>query len=113
MSETTNTATFSSGRLQALRHPVSDRFVPRRATENRDDLRHFDTLAEVGRALGGPQELRSSLEHALEKLEAHLGIVRGAVFLADASAESGELQVAAALGLTKDGLRARYAAGEG
>jgi Nif-specific regulatory protein len=89
--------------------------VPRRATENRDDLRHLSSLAEIGRALGGAQELRSSLERALEKLEAGMGIVRGAVFLFgdSISAESGELQVAAALGLTKDGLRARYQAGEG
>ena len=108
-------ATLSSGNLQAFRPPVSSAFVPRRATENRDDLRHLSSLAEIGRALGGAQELRSSLERALEKLEAGMGIVRGAVFLFgdSISAESGELQVAAALGLTKDGLRARYQAGEG
>src|SRR5471030_3405896 len=81
LSESTNVATLSSGNLQAFRPPVSSPFVPRRATENRDDLRHLSSLAEIGRALGGAQELRSSLERALEKLEAGMGIVRGAVFL--------------------------------
>jgi Nif-specific regulatory protein len=88
--------------------------VPRRATESRDDLRQFAALADIGRALNGAQELRASLERALEKLEGSMGIVRGAVFLfSEPPGQTGELQVAAALGLTKDGLRARYQAGEG
>jgi Nif-specific regulatory protein len=88
--------------------------VPRRAHETRDDLRPFSALADVGRALAGAQELRSALERALEKLEGSLGLIRGVVFLYnDPSGESGDLVVAAALGITKEGMRAHYQAGEG
>ena len=52
------------------------------ATEpTRSDLRSLSALSEIGRALAGGPELRSSLEKALEKLEQHRGILRGAVFL--------------------------------
>ena len=51
------------------------------ANEPRTDLRSLSALSDVGRALAGGAELRASLERALEKLEQHRGIVRGAVFL--------------------------------
>src|ERR1700674_2119185 len=85
--------------------------VPKRAIDGHDDVRQLSALADLGRGLGGAPDLRSALERALEKLEGTQGIVRGAVFLVHA--ESGDIQVDAALGLTADGLRARYKAGEG
>ena len=51
------------------------------------------------------------LERALELLEEGLGIVRGAVFLFHE--DSGFLSVAAALGISDEGLGARYRPGEG
>jgi Nif-specific regulatory protein len=69
-------------------------------------------LADIGRALGAAPDLRSSLERALERLEASRGIVRGAVFLLEGPG-SREIVVAAALGVSSDGLRARYKPGEG
>ena len=85
--------------------------MPKRASEERGELSHLSALVDVGRVLGGAADLRSSLERALEKLEGSQGIVRGAVFLLHG--ETGELQVDAALGLTIEGLRARYKQGEG
>jgi Nif-specific regulatory protein len=85
--------------------------VPKRAIDGQGDVRQLSALADLGRGLGGAPDLRSALERALEKLEGTQGIVRGAVFLVHA--ESGDIQVDAALGLTADGLRARYKAGEG
>src|SRR6185503_4190019 len=67
------------------------------------------SLADTGRALAAASDLRSSLEHALEKLETARGIVRGAVFLR----EGRDIGVAAALGISTEGLRARYQPGEG
>jgi len=68
------------------------------------------TLADLGRALGAAPDLRTSLERALEKLEAARGIVRGAVFMLEGGRDIGVL---AALGVSADGLRARYQQGEG
>src|SRR5258708_3191146 len=93
------------------RAPVNPPIVPKRAIDGHDDVRQLSALADLGRGLGGAPDLRSALERALEKLEGTQGIVRGAVFLVHA--ESGDIQVDAALGLTADGLRARYKAGEG
>jgi Nif-specific regulatory protein len=85
--------------------------MAKRATEIRGDLRMLSSLAEMGQALGSVPELRSALERALEKLEALRGAVRAAVFLLDG--ESGELAIAAALGVSAEGLAARYQPGEG
>ena len=68
-------------------------------------------LAEIGRALAHAGEVRAVLERALELLEEGLGIVRGAVFLFHE--DSGFLSVAAALGISDEGLGARYRPGEG
>jgi len=68
-------------------------------------------LAEIGRALARAGEPRSALERALELLEGAMGIVRGAVFLFHE--DSGALQVDAAVGITDEGLGARYRPGEG
>jgi len=81
------------------------------ATEPRSDLRSLSALSDVGRALASGAELRASLERALEKLEQHRGIVRGAVFLVDEAAA--DIGVEAAVGIPAEGLRARYKVGEG
>jgi Nif-specific regulatory protein len=86
--------------------------VPKRATATRDDdVSILSGLAEIGMALGSSPDLRQCLERALEKLETARGIVRGAVFLHQE--DSGEIQVAAALGIPSEGLRAHYGPGEG
>jgi Nif-specific regulatory protein len=85
--------------------------MPKRSGEGREDLRLLSALADVGRVLSGAADLRSGLERGLEKLEAVMGIVRGAVFLLHD--DSAELQVDAALNLTAEGVRARYKPGEG
>src|SRR5713101_3802034 len=104
-------ATFWYLRLRRPAPPANPGPVPKRASEGREDLRHFSALAELGRALGSAPDLRSGLERALEKLEASQGILRGAVFLFHE--DSGELQVDAAVGIPSEGLRARYKPGEG
>ena len=81
------------------------------ANEPRTDLRSLSALSDVGRALASGAELRASLERALEKLEQHRGIVRGAVFLLDEAAA--DIGVEAAVGIPAEGLRARYKVGEG
>ena len=85
--------------------------MAKRATEARGDLRTLSSLAEVGQALCSVPELRAALERALEKLEELRGTVRAAVFLLDE--ESGELAVEAAVGISAEGLAARYKPGEG
>jgi len=85
--------------------------VPKRANVARDDLRTLSALAEIGAALASAPDLRSALERTLEKLEASLGIVRGAIFLVHE--EPREIHVDAALGIPSEGLRARYQPGEG
>ena len=85
--------------------------MPKRANLARDDQRALAVLAEIGRALSRAGEVRAVLERALELLEEGLGIVRGAVFLFHE--DSGLLQVDAAVGISDEGLGARYRPGEG
>jgi len=85
--------------------------VPKRANLAGDDQRALAVLAEIGRALARAAEVRAVLEQALELLEDGLGIVRGAVFLFHE--DSGFLQVSAAVGISDEGLGARYRPGEG
>ncbi|HTS80544.1 MAG TPA: sigma 54-interacting transcriptional regulator [Myxococcaceae bacterium] len=85
--------------------------MPRRANHSRDDLRILAALSDIGAALGGSQDLRPGLERMLERLEAGRGIVRGAVFLLHE--DTGEIHVEAALGISSEGMRARYRPGEG
>ena len=85
--------------------------MPRRAQLVQEDQRALAVLAEIGRALARAGEPRSALERALELLEEALGIVRGEVFLLHE--DSGVLQVDAAMGITAEGLAARYRPGEG
>ena len=85
--------------------------MPKRANLERDDQRALAVLADIGRALARGGEVRSVLERGLELLEEGLGIVRGAVFLFHE--DSGALQVKAAVGISDEGLGARYRPGEG
>jgi Nif-specific regulatory protein len=85
--------------------------VPKRANLAGDDQRALAVLAGIGRALARGAEVRAVLEQALELLEEGLGIVRGAVFLFHE--DSGFLQVDAAVGISDEGLGARYRPGEG
>jgi Nif-specific regulatory protein len=85
--------------------------VPKRANLARDDQRALAVLGEIGRALARAGEVRAGLERTLELLEEGLGIVRGAVFLFHE--DSGALQVEAAVGISDEGLGARYRPGEG
>ena len=85
--------------------------MPKRANLARDDQRALAVLAEIGRALARAGEVRAVLERALELLEEGLGIVRGAVFLFHE--DSGVLQVDAAVGISDEGMGARYRPGEG
>jgi Nif-specific regulatory protein len=85
--------------------------VARRATESNGDLRTLSALADIGRALCSGIDLRSSLQRTLEKLEAAQGVVRAAVFLREE--DTGEIVVAAGLGIPAEGLQARYQLGEG
>ena len=85
--------------------------MPKRANLARDDQRALAVLADIGRALARGGEVRSVLERGLELLEEGVGIVRGAVFLFHE--ESGALQVEAAVGISDEGLGARYRPGRG
>ena len=85
--------------------------MPKRANLARDDQRALAVLAEIGRVLARAGEVRAVLERALELLEEGLGIVRGAVFLFHE--DSGVLQVDAAVGISDEGMGARYRPGEG
>ena len=75
------------------------------------EIRKLTTLVEVSQALSGMLNLKAALHRALEILEAHHDVVRGAVTLLNE--ETKELYVEAASGLTTDGNRARSRLGEG
>src|SRR5262249_13625689 len=90
---------------------VRGRPMPRRANHSRDDLRILARLSDIGVALGTSPALRRALERMLERLEAVRGIVRGAVFLLHE--DTGQIHVEAALGISSEGMRARYRPGEG
>jgi len=85
--------------------------MAKRATEPSPDLRRLATLQEIGQALSGAADLRSSLERALERLERDHEVVRSAVMaLAD---DGREIRIEASVGITPEGRQARYRLGEG
>src|SRR5438445_5336057 len=99
--------TFSQPRLCPAGLAANSRSVAVAAsTEARTDLRSLSVLSEIGKSLASVPGLRGSLERVLEEPEEHRGIVRGAVFLLDAS--TSDLGVEAAVGIPAEGLRARY-----
>src|SRR5207245_10469177 len=85
--------------------------VAKRASDPGTDLRRLTTLQEIGQALSGSADLRSSLERALERLERDHQVVRSAVMaLAD---DAREIRIEASVGISPEGRQARYRLGEG
>src|SRR4029453_7611364 len=81
---------------------------PRGATK---EIRRLSSLIDISQAVAATLNLNIALPQALEILERHHRVVRGAITLLDE--ETGELYIKAAPGLTVDGQRARYRLGEG
>jgi Nif-specific regulatory protein len=79
--------------------------IPSGETEN------LGTLLEVSQAFSSTLDLKSALTRVLEKLERDHGVLRGAVTLLNA--ETRDLSIEAAIGITTEGQRARYRLGEG
>jgi Nif-specific regulatory protein len=76
------------------------------------DVRKLEDLLEVSQTLAATLELRAALPHVLDTLSRHHGARSSMVLLFDA--ETGDLSVEAASGLTPAGVRAaRYKPGEG
>ncbi len=75
------------------------------------ETRKLATLVDVSQALAGHINLHAGLSGVLVILAHRCGAVRGAVALLDEPA--GELQIRAAIGLSREGQSARYTFGEG
>ncbi len=76
------------------------------------DIRKLSTLLDLSQTLGSTLNLKTSLARVLEILEEHHGTVSGAITLLDA--ESGELNIEAATGITwQVSRKAKYKLGEG
>ena len=83
----------------------------KRVSEEQGEIRQLTSLLEISRALSSTPDLKQALLRVLEKLEAHHEVLRSAVTLLNA--DSREIYVEAALGITTEGQRARYRIGEG
>src|SRR4030095_14491992 len=81
---------------------------PRGATK---EIRRLSSLIDISQAVAATLNLTIALPQALEILERHHRVVRGAITLLDE--ETGELYIKASCGLTVEGQRARYRLGEG
>jgi Nif-specific regulatory protein len=75
------------------------------------EARKLGTLVDVSQALAGSINLHAGLSGVLEVLARRCGAVRGAVALIDV--QTGDLQVRAATGLSREGQTTRYRLGEG
>ena len=76
------------------------------------NVRRLSTLLEISQTLSSALDLRTALLHVLDILEVQLGTVRGTITLLNE--ESGELNIAAATGITWQVQRsATYEIGEG
>ena len=84
--------------------------LPSDDVEQSGDVRQLNTLTEISHALSGVLSLRSGLVRALEILERHMGIVRGAVTTVS---QTGQLQVVAAHAIGTDKAASRYGVGDG
>jgi Nif-specific regulatory protein len=69
------------------------------------------SLLEVSQVLAGATTLRAALVRVLERLERHHGVAQAAVWLVDE--EQADLAIEAAIGVSAEGRRTRYARGEG
>ena len=103
--------------LRAELETPSDRTAPGMsltgAQGHRDtsEARKLGTLLDVSQALSGHLNLQAGLSSLLVILGRRCGAVRGTVALLDE--RTGDLQVRAGLGLTRDGQSIRYHLGEG
>jgi Nif-specific regulatory protein len=85
--------------------------VRRPEREQDGEIRRLTTLLEVSQALSGTLDLTSALRRALESLEQHHEVLRGAVMLVHEDTQ--DIRIEAAIGITTEGQRARYQFGEG
>src|SRR5687768_6783473 len=75
------------------------------------ELRRSETLVDISQAFTASEELNRSLLRVLEMLERHHDVVKAAFVFRDPDTD--ELAIEAGIGITADGLRARYRIGEG
>ena len=75
------------------------------------ELRRSETLVDISQAFTASEELNRSLLRVLEMLERDHDVVKAAFVFRDP--DSDELVIEAGIGITADGLRARYRIGEG
>ena len=75
------------------------------------DIKQLSTLVAVSQALAGTLNLPEALRQVLELLEHHHGMLPSMVTLLDKP--DGDLIIAAAHGLSSEGVRSRYHLGEG
>src|SRR5262245_38707375 len=75
------------------------------------DIRQLATLVQVSQTLASTVNLEAALHSVLEILQHHHGMVPSMVTLLHK--ESSALAIAAANGLSADGMQARYNVGEG
>ncbi len=85
--------------------------VPRPVRTETSEARKLGTLVDVSQALAGSVNLHAGLSGVLATLARRCAVVRGAVALLDEHAR--ELQIRAAIGLSREGQSARYRVGEG
>ena len=75
------------------------------------ELRRSETLVDISQAFAAAEELSRSLFRVLEMLERHHDVVKAAFVFRDPDTD--ELVIEAGIGITADGMRARYKLGEG
>src|SRR3954469_10684770 len=75
------------------------------------EARKLGTLVDVSQALAGSVNLHAGLSGVLEVLARRCAAVRGAVALLDE--QTGQLQVRASTGFSREGQTTRYSLGEG
>ena len=85
--------------------------VPRPVHTDTSEARKLGTLVDVSQALAGSFNLHAGLSGVLAILARRCSAVRGAVALVDE--DTRELQIRAAVGLSREGQSTRYRLGEG
>src|SRR5688572_5466056 len=85
--------------------------APRPARTETSEARKLGTLVDVSQALAGSVNLHAGLSGVLGILARRCAVVRGAVALLDEHTR--ELQIRAAVGLSREGQATRYRVGEG
>jgi len=100
----------SSGSADELQQP-SPEVSPRPLWTETSEARKLGTLVDVSQALAGSVNLHAGLSGVLVILARRCAAVRGAVALLDE--RTGELQIRAGIGLSREGQTTRYVVGEG